>query len=127
MPVPLGKATIGVVAEGVVPLGNGEVDRGTKHVPVAPQVDTLKVPLAHVGTNPLCPVSTGGVVGFPLGAVAGVAAGVTAGVVPPPEPPPNQLWWPVFASAGAAANRADAPAATIPPPTATRAMVLKFA
>jgi hypothetical protein len=72
-------------------------------------------------------------------AVFGVAALFTVFVVVPVVPlvvlvllvvPPEvlPLWCPNGdAWAGAAANRAHAPAAAIPPPTATRAMVLKFA
>jgi len=78
-PVPFGLATIGVVLVGVVPVGKGEVDWGTKHVPELPQVAVLKVPFCHVGTNPLCPVSTGGVPGFPL--AAGFASAVPAPAV----------------------------------------------
>jgi hypothetical protein len=91
MPVPAGLAMIGCVLDGLPLVGKGVVARGLKHTPPG-QVFALKVPGAHFGTSPICPINLGGTVGLPLGLVV--------------------------APAGAAQIRATAPAAIIPPATA---------
>jgi hypothetical protein len=105
--VPLAVETIGFWAVGVLPVANGEVDWGTKHVPPG-QVAVLKVPVANVGTNPMCPVSLGAVPGFPLFEVSGGTGLGGCG------------------AACAAAMPANAPAVIIPPMRVAPAIFLKF-
>jgi hypothetical protein len=107
--VPLAVETIGFWAVGVLPIANGEVDWGTKHVPPG-QVAVLKVPVFHVGTNPLRPVSTGDVPGFPLVEVSG---GTGLGVC-------------VHGPACAVPMPANAPAVMMPPMRVAPAIFLKF-